>query len=331
MTTPGGSLFHRHLTPLDHSRVPDLRNVRPEIPDRFRAMVSGRPAEGELDGDAWLTALPGLVRDVAERWDLRASGPLRHGMAALVLPVESSSHGAAMLKVSWPHDEAAHEHLALRAWNGIGAVRLLAADPHRFVMLLEPLDADRELSGEDVDTSSTVIGELLRRLDRPALPKLARLSTESTRWAEQLRTYGTRLLPRRLAERSAAIFEELGRSEGADDRLVHTDLHDMNVLAGARERWLAIDPKPLAAVPEFGVAPLVWNRDHDARADWSVRQHLRRRVEIACDIGELDADLAMLWTLARCALNVAWAAEDGVIEGDDLVSWWITCCKAMQE
>lgn len=293
-------------------------------------MLSGRPAEGGPGGDAWLEALPGLVRDVAKEWDLRATGGLRHGVCAVVIPVEGR-HGGAALKVSWPHAEAAQEHLALRAWDGDGAVRLLAADPRRWAMLLEPLDADRELAGEDIDTSTEVIAGLLRRLDRPALPQLTRLSTESVRWAEQIRTYGARLLPRRLAERSAAIFDDLGHCDGADDRLVHTDLHDGNVLAGDREPWLAIDPKPLAAVPEFGIAPLVWNRDDDARGDWSVRAHLRRRVELACDVGGFDVDLAMLWTLARCALNVAWAAADNLSADDEAVSWWITCCKAMQE
>jgi streptomycin 6-kinase len=294
-------------------------------------MVSGRPAEGGLDGDGWLAALPRIVREVADEWELRATGPARHGMCALVVPVENDQ-GAAVLKVSWPHTEAAHEHLALRAWDGAGAVRLLAADPHRWAMLLEPLDAGRELSGEDIDVSTEVIGGLLRRLDRPALPQLARLSAESVRWAEQVRTHGARLLPRRLADRAAAIFDELGGEEGVDDRLVHTDLHDMNVLAGEREKtWLAIDPKPLAAVPEFGVAPLVWNRDDDARAAWSVRGHLRRRVEIACAAGDLNVDRAMLWTFARCALNVAWAAEDGAGADDEMVSWWVTCAKAMQE
>lgn len=334
MSTSGGGLFGEHRAPPSHSRIPDLQNIAPDIPSPFADMVTGRPAEGGLDGDCWLAALPGLVRELVEEWELRANGPVRHGMCALVVPVVSN-HGPAVLKVSWPHEEAAHEHLALRAWSGHGAVRLLAADPHRWAMLLEPLEAERELSGEDVDTSTETIGVLLHRLDRPALPQLAQLSRESERWAEQVRSYGTRLLPRRLAERAAAIFTELGSEDGVDARLVHTDLHDMNVLAGDREPWLAIDPKPLAAVPEFGVAPLVWNRDLDARRAPSTREHLRRRVEIACESGGLDVDRAMLWTLARCAQNVAGEAWDSVqtgVEPDaDVVSWWVTCCKAMQD
>ncbi|WP_018155623.1 aminoglycoside phosphotransferase family protein [Demetria terragena] len=308
----------------------DLNDIRRDLPTGFVDMVEGRPAEGDLTGDEWLEVLPRLVRECAQEWDLRAVGPIRYGMCGLVVPVQSSRGGAAF-KISWPHVEAKHEHLALRAWDGQGAVRLLAADPNRCALLLELLDPDRELSTQDVDLSTEVIGRLLRRLDRPAMPQLVRLSTESARWAEQLRTYGTRVLPRRIVDRAAAIFTELGQEDGVDSRLVHTDLHDMNVLAAEREPWLAIDPKPIAGVPEFGVAPLVWNRAHEARQSHSIRAELRRRIEIACDAGELDVDRAMLWTLARCAQNAAGEAENDVGVDDDMVSWWVTCCKAMQD
>ena len=40
--------------------------------------------------------------------------------------------------------------------------------------------------------------------------------------------------------------------------LVHGDLHHHNLLRQA-DRWLAIDPKPLIAEPEFDVVTLLWN------------------------------------------------------------------------
>ncbi len=47
--------------------------------------------------------------------------------------------GEGVLKVTWPHPEAAPEPLALQSWNGHGSVRLVRADPSRFAMLLERL------------------------------------------------------------------------------------------------------------------------------------------------------------------------------------------------
>lgn len=312
----------------------DSNDIHTLIPKSFIESISGRPADQVddpewPDGDTWLARLPAVLRDCLDQWTLSPADAAHHGACAVVLPCDGPL-GRAVLKVSWPHREATHEHLVLRAWGGTGAVRLLAADPNRWAMLLETLDAARELSGEDIDRSTEVIGGLLRRLDRPALPQLTCLSTESARWAEQIRTFGPRVLPRRLVERASAIFDGLGQEQGVDGRLIHTDLHDMNVLAAEREPWLAIDPKPLAGLPEFGVAPLVWNRADDAHRSPSIRAHLRRRVEIACEAGDLDVDRAMLWTLARCAQNAAGAAADGIGTSNDLLSWWVTCAKAMQ-
>src|SRR5690606_39320812 len=52
--------------------------------------------------------------------------------------------------------------------------------------------------------------------------------------------------PRLVARCAAAVAELLPE---AGDRLLHWDLHYANVLAGEREPWLAIDPKPLAGDP----------------------------------------------------------------------------------
>ena len=68
-----------------------------------------------------------------------------------------------MLKVTWPHPEAASESLALQTWNGHGAVRLIRADPSRFALLLERLDT-RDLTRVDIDAACGVVGDLLTTL-----------------------------------------------------------------------------------------------------------------------------------------------------------------------
>ncbi len=50
----------------------------------------------------------------------------------------------------------------------------------------------------------------------------------------------------------------LGRVDIRDDTLVHGDLHHHNLLRHG-DRWLAIDPKPLLAEPEWDVVTLLWN------------------------------------------------------------------------
>ena len=72
---------------------------------------------------SFVDRLPRMVRELHDEWELVADGPPMHGYTALVLPVTAST-GPAVLKVGFPHPESEHEHLALRHWNGRGAVRL---------------------------------------------------------------------------------------------------------------------------------------------------------------------------------------------------------------
>lgn len=277
------------------------------IPESFASLLRDRPAEGYESGSNWLNGLPALITDLVDRWDLRIVGSSRHGTAGLVLPV-ASPLGPAMLKISWPHPEAEHEHLALRYWGGRGAVRLLAADPTRWALLLERLDPDRDLSDEPIDDACEVIGTLLAELDRPAPAQLGRLSDHATRIAEKFRV-APPVLPRRFLDQARSLALELIADPAADARLVHTDLHYANVLAGTRRSWLAIDPKPMAAEPAFAVAPALWNRWDEALAARDTRQHLRRRLEIICGAGGVDEARARAWSIVREVLNALWQAE----------------------
>ena len=76
----------------------------------------------------WLAQLERLIPDVLRDWNLRPDGVPTAGQTAVVLPVRTDTAEITSLTFGWPHPKAAHEHLALRAWAGRGAVRLLRAD-----------------------------------------------------------------------------------------------------------------------------------------------------------------------------------------------------------
>jgi streptomycin 6-kinase len=272
--------------------------MSPLIPESFSALVAGREAAPEFSGDTWLSKLPALVEASMARWDLSPDGDPMHGVVALVLPVRRHDGSAAVLKVSWPHPEAAHEHLALQHWGGRGAVRLLAANPASWTMLLERLHSDRDLDGVPIDEACTVIGSLLRQLDQEALPGLARLSAQAAGMAHRLRS-APPALPRRFVQQGLSLLCDLQAEAGVDSRMVNTDLHYQNVLAGDRAPWLAIDPKPLAADPAFAVAPALWNRWAEAKAGGDLRAHLRRRLSIICEVAGLEHERARAWSVVR--------------------------------
>lgn len=279
------------------------------IPESFSAGVAGRAPEPQISGDAWLLQLPGLVEASLAEWELTLDGDPMHGVCALVLPVRLRDDSTSVLKVTWPHADAAHEHLALQHWGGRGTVRLLAANPGRWTMLLERLDGSLDLQDVPIDEACQVIGGLLRQLDHPALPQLSRLSEEVARLVERLDS-ATKAIPRRFVEQARGVLSDLAADGAIDSRMVHTDLHYGNVLAADRQPWLAIDPKPLAADPAFAVTPSLWNRWDEAIASGDLRRHLRRRLSIICEAAGIDEERARAWSIVREVQMALWAASE---------------------
>src|SRR5699024_964281 len=143
-----------------------------ELPDGILAMAD------RADGWAtWVRALPKLVRELQDEWQLTVDGPVGHGHCSLVVAVRTTSGRPGMLKLGFPDAESEHEPLALQHWHGDGAVQLLRADPHRRALLLERLHDESLVELWDLEACE-VVGERYRRLNLAAPPRLRRLSTE---------------------------------------------------------------------------------------------------------------------------------------------------------
>jgi streptomycin 6-kinase len=202
-------------------------------------------------GGAWIASLPGLIANILDRWTLRLDGPARHGMASLVLPVVCADGTTAALKLQPLDEENAGEPIGLRARDGDGAVGLLDQDPATGAMLLERPNATRPLSALPDGPALQILAELLARLVAvPAPHGLRGLADIAAAMLDQV----PRAVPmlrapaeQRLVQSCASAVTELISEAG--DRLLHWDLHYDNILAGRRQPWLAIDPKPLAGPP----------------------------------------------------------------------------------
>ncbi len=299
-----------------------------EIPAAFREYAA-RSAEWR----AWLDALPALLRSVLDEWVLAPDGAATHGSNALVVPVRTVDGEAAMLKLGWPHWEAEHEHLALRDWDGAGAVRLLRADPRRSLLLLERADAAHDLTSLPALEACEVVTGLYRQLHVPAPPQLHRLSTVAGRWsAELLALPRSAPVPRRYVEQAASLARDFAADPATDGRLVHTDLHYFNVLASDRQPWLVIDPKPLSGDPHHEVAPLLWNRWEELAATGDVRTALRRRFHTVVETAGFDEDRARDWVVVRELVNVLWELTDPNPDTDgEWVTQAVTIAKAVQD
>ncbi|WP_020576704.1 aminoglycoside phosphotransferase family protein [Actinopolymorpha alba] len=269
-------------------------------------------------GRGWVAALPELAADCLDRWGLRPDGPPMCGAVALVLPVLRTDGSPAVLKLQPVDEETCGEPIALRTWDGNGAVRLLEHDPDSGAMLLERLNADRSLAAVGDDLAAVqILSELLARLCTvPAPAELRHLADIAADMLDRVPSALTLLTDpsgRRLVEDCAGAVRELLTEPG--DRLLHWDLHFYNVLAphpsDQREPWLAIDPKPLAGDPGFELLPALHNRWDEVVASGDVSRAVRRRFDLMTEVLGLERQRALGWTLGRVLQNVLWDIENG--------------------
>ena len=141
----------------------------------MRGVPPGLVAQGALgpDWQGWLDRLPRLRDDLLAEWSLRVDGTAMHGWCSLVVPVLTEAGERTVLKLTFDgDDESEHEALALRHWDGRGAVRMLRADPARRALLLERLHTTDLGDTWDIEACEVVAG-LWSSLHLPALAVVA--------------------------------------------------------------------------------------------------------------------------------------------------------------
>ena len=246
-----------------------------------------------------------------DRWQLALEGPVASGAVALIIPVARHDGSKAVLKLQPVDDETGGEPAALKAWAGRGAVRLLEHDPASGAMLLERLDASRDLSTmEDDLAAAQIIAELLVHLNSVAAPESLRSLSDVAAATLADTPEAVRLAKdpdeRRLLINCADRFREL-ITDRIDNRLLHWDLHYFNTLSTLDgSEWKAIDPKPLSGDSGFELLPALWNRWDDLVATGDLSKALLRRFDLMTEVLGLDRSRAAGWTLGRVLQVAVW-------------------------
>ena len=260
-------------------------------------------------GRLWLDDLPRAVEESAEHWKLRLDEPFPYAFTSLAVPGRMEDGREVVLKVQHIDRETEHEALALRRWDGDGAILLLDQFQARDALLLE-----RCIPGTPVppEQALDVLIGLLPRLWKPATsPPFRTLEDEAAHWAATLNA--RRELSPMLVDAALDAIGYLPASQG-EQVLLHQDLHGWNVLAAQREPWLVIDPKPLVGEREFGLAPIIRSQELGSGR----REVLRRLDRLAGELG-LDRERARQWCIAQ---TVAWSVgESEVPDHVQVVEW----------
>ena len=276
-------------------------------------------------GRAWVRSLPSLAEELFERWGvtLEEGEPLT-GYHGVVVPVRRDD-APCVLKIACPLERIADEVKALSAWCGRGAVLMLEADAGRGAVLLERLDANRTLHSVGLFDGAVIAGELMRTLAVPApdgVPALTGIALELATGLPERQERLSNPIPARDFDFVSSLAEQLAATS-QDGLLVHADLHYGNVLAGSREPWAAIDPKPVSGEPEHAVPELLWTRVDEVEDDAGIWRLLAVLVESA----ELDAHKAHAWAVVRCADYWLWGLEHGLTADPNRCARIVTALK----
>jgi streptomycin 6-kinase len=247
---------------------------------------------------------------LSRRWGLTPDGQLTYGEWNLVILVRRGNEPC-VLRVCGPGTKVDDEVAALRAWAGNGAVQLLEVDIDERALLLERLDPDHSLTDVPLLPAAAIAGRVIRTLAVPAPPGLPLLVDVARTAADEMPILQRQLgypVPAGMLSQAIDVARTLSTDVGTV--LVHGDLHYGNILAGTRQPWLAIDPKPFTGHPERSIAELLWTRLDEVADDAGIRA----LVAAVVDAAELDAGRAFAWAVMRTTSYWLWGLANGLTE-----------------
>jgi streptomycin 6-kinase len=265
---------------------------------------------GDPAGRIWFSSLPLLIEEVCRNWRLEFDGDrVFHGYNAIVVLARREGLPLA-LKFVWPPEAASKEADALEMWHGRAMVQMADVHKELGVLLLERLDPDRTLRSLGPPRAAAAAGLLIRRLAIPppeGLRSLRVLIADSGRAMVEAQQRLGNPVPERWMDEAIEISKYF-RDHAGTDQLIHADLHYDNILAGSREPWLAIDPRPVAGEPEASVPPLMWTREDYMESD----EEIRGMLAVLAAAGDLDRERTRQWAIVRCVDYLLWGLEHGL-------------------
>jgi streptomycin 6-kinase len=291
---------------------------------------------GHPSRSRWTSGVATLTDTLLLDWALRPVRIVSGGSAAIVLEVEQADGSPAILKASYPHDEASGEAIALGAMGPSLAAAVLRQDVPAWAMLLErvtPGDPLGEAWDLTLAEAATIAGTLHLRVGATPIPsRLAGLDATADRYrriasvalldqADALELLGARdLVAGAVAELAGLVADFRGPPV-----LLHGDYNPGNILRSAGgpgpaqtgghgstgdAGWRLIDPKPLVGDPAFDLWQVVAQLG-DPLEGPDPAAAFAATLRLVADATGRDARRIARWGFARSGVDVTWAIADG--------------------
>jgi len=216
-----------------------------------------------------------------------------------------------VLKITNQDGDESHSGEVLRAYDGVGAVRVYETETG--AVLLERLDPGEQLvnvvqRGEDT-LATQILGEVISKLAGHEAPAVYPTVADWGRGFDRYLGSGNQQLSRALVSEARDLYQELVTSQRTT-MLLHGDLQHYNVLFDNKLGWVAIDPKGVIGELEYELGALLRNPVEMPEL-FTTPATINRRLEILTDSLHLDYSRALKWAYAQAVLSAIWNIEDG--------------------
>ena len=279
----------------------------PELDDELRQRL-GRRFGSAIE--SWLAELPGVLVDLAGRWQLDLESLIQRGSMSVVIRCRTADGRPKVLKVSPDRRRIKDEAAALARWETVHVPAVLAVDESIGALLIEAIKPGESLAESMTYPRLDSVAALMTSLHtvpvpdssyRPVAERVAYLYQAGMKNYERRPDLAAVISPE-LYERGRQLAMRLAADAPATV-LLHGDLTPSNILDGGEQRgWVAIDPAPCLGDPAFDAIDLVLWRAED------VETIVARVDELAPAIGSKARRLAQ-WCFAFAAMTALELAE----------------------
>jgi streptomycin 6-kinase len=252
-----------------------------------------------------------------EAWGLSEPRPLAQTPTSHVYTVRQDG-ATIVLKLLTPYGvEERVGALALRHFNGHGAVRLLRSDDD--AQLLEYANGNDLTglvqNGQD-EAATAIIADVLNALHANAAPPPEGI-THLSMWFRALYTQADKERPKgsdSIFVRAAALAEKT-LAEPREPRVLHGDIHHENIRQSPRG-WLAFDPKGLYGERTYDLANTLCNPRPIYGVETADESRILRNSGILAERCGIEQRRVLLFLYLYACLSASWTLQEATTGWD---------------
>lgn len=252
-----------------------------------------------------------MLDSYLEKWQLSHPHPLTQTHTSHIYTVIHNGE-TVILKLLKPLglDDEKNGAVALRHFDGHGAVRLLQADNHAH--LLEYANGDdlvRLVNQGDDELATNIMADVLNQFHSLPLPAHLDGLTTLRRWFRSLFNKAREQKEQGIVSiftRATDVAENL-LSHPQDICVLHGDIHHENIRYHHKRGWLAFDPKGLVGERTFDAANILCNPTPEIAL--SETRFDKHTAILAQKMG-IDQKRITSFAYVYACLSVCWSLED---------------------